>query len=466
MKFFALLSVVCLLVSAVEAKPKQCRVVNKRRVGAVVQNPFPTPTSTSPLDPGPSGFPTAVTTSTRVLPTATAFDYSRDKIRGVNLGGWLLLEPWITPSLFENTGNENIVDEYTFNTLQDTSTVQRVLRQHWETWIVQDDFRQIAEAGLNHVRLPFGYWSVPRPGNDPAPYNPDAWPYVMKALDWARKYNLFVILDVHGAPGSQNGYDNSGQRMGMPQWHTNPANVNRTLDVVAWLAQTFGGPEYANVVTMIQLMNEPAGFYPDLLSVLKDYYQRSYWVIRPTSDHLLIALHDGFQPISTWSTSTDVPNPANTIMDTHIYQIFNDPQVVMSWDDKLKATCDYGNTLAAYTARADGFRTYVGEWTTSLTDCAKWLNGRGVGARLDGTRAGSTFVRTCEDVTGTMDKFSDEYKTWLRRYWDAQTMAFERGNGWVYWTWKAEVADEWSYSKGLEGGWIPRDPTNHIYNAC
>ncbi|CAE6521924.1 unnamed protein product [Rhizoctonia solani] len=461
--FFTLLSALYLIL-LVDAKPKQCRVVNKRQVQAAAQNPFPLPTSTSPLDP--SGFPTAATTSTRAWPTPTAFDYSRDKIRGVNLGGWLLLEPWITPSLFENTGNENIVDEYTFNTLQDATTVQRVLRQHWETWIVEDDFRQIAEAGLNHVRLPFGYWSVPRPNNDPTPYNPDAWPYVMKALDWARKYNLFVILDVHGAPGSQNGYDNSGQRMGMPQWHTNPINVNRTLDVVAWLAQTFGGPEYANLVTMIQLMNEPAGFYPDLLTVLRDYYQRSYWVIRPISDHLLIALHDGFQPLSTWSTSTDVPDPANTIMDTHIYQIFNDPQVVMSWDDKLKATCEYGNTLASYTARSDGFRTYVGEWTTSYTDCAKWLNGRGVGARLDGTRAGSTFVRTCEDITGTMDKFTDDYKTWLRRFWDAQTIAFERGNGWVYWTWKAEIADEWSYSKGLEGGWIPRDPTNHIYNAC
>ncbi|KAG8746228.1 exo-1,3-beta-glucanase [Ceratobasidium sp. 423] len=153
-------------------------------------------------------------------------------------------------------------------------------------------------------------------------------------------------------------------------------------------------------------------------------------------------------------------------MDTHIYQIFNDPQVVMSWDDKLKATCNYGNTLANYTAQANGFRTYVGEWTTSYTDCAKWLNGRGVGARLDGTRAGSTFVRTCADVTGTMDKFSDDYKAWLRRYWDAQTIAFERGSGWVYWTWKTESADEWSYSKGLEGGWIPKDPTNHIYNAC
>ena len=448
--------------SLARAAPKQCRVVHRR--AAQLQVPLPTGTS-------PATYTRSVSTGTATAtysPSArpTPFDYTNDKIRGVNLGGWLLLEPWITPSLFENTGNEEIVDEYTFNTLQDADTVSRILTQHWETWIVEDDFRQIAEAGLNHVRLPFGYWSVPRESNNPAPYNPNAWPYVVKAIEWARKYNLLVILDIHGAPGSQNGYDNSGQRMGFPQWASDAGNVNRTLDIVAWLAQTFGGEEYDGVVTMIQLMNEPAGFYPEVLPVIQDYYQRSYWIIKGVSSRLLIALHDAFKPLAQWSTSTHVPSPENTIMDTHIYQIFNDHQVTMTWEEKIKATCDQGNELASYTARQDGFRTYVGEWTTSFTDCAKWLNGRGVGARLDGTRAGSQFLMSCDEITGTMDKFSDDYKTWLRRYWDAQTIAFERGNGWVYWTWKAEIADEWSYSKGLEGGWIPKNPTEHMYQAC
>ena len=43
----------------------------------------------------------------------------QDKIRGVNLGGWLVLEPWITPTIFEevNVGRLKgaIVDEYTYN---------------------------------------------------------------------------------------------------------------------------------------------------------------------------------------------------------------------------------------------------------------------------------------------------------------------------------------------------------------
>ena len=40
----------------------------------------------------------------------------KDKIRGVNLGGWLVLEPWITPSIFEevNVDSHHVVDEYTY----------------------------------------------------------------------------------------------------------------------------------------------------------------------------------------------------------------------------------------------------------------------------------------------------------------------------------------------------------------
>jgi glucan 1,3-beta-glucosidase len=43
-------------------------------------------------------------------------------------------QPWITPSLFDNTGNPNIVDEWTFCQLQDRNTAQNTLTQHWNTW--------------------------------------------------------------------------------------------------------------------------------------------------------------------------------------------------------------------------------------------------------------------------------------------------------------------------------------------
>lgn len=69
----------------------------------------------------------------------------------------------------------------------------------------------------------------------------------------------------------------------------------------------------------------------------------------------------------------------------------------------------------------------------------------------------------------------------LFRYWEVQVDVGESVQGWIFWTWKAraisdklrhmtyytcyqaENADEWSYQKGLAGGWIPRDPTQRLY---
>ncbi|KAG6865769.1 hypothetical protein C0991_011966 [Blastosporella zonata] len=75
------------------------------------------------------------------------FNYGSQKVRGVNLGGWLVLEPWITPSLFDNTGDSRIIDEYTFGQYQNHATALGVLQNHWNTWITEADFQAIAAAG-------------------------------------------------------------------------------------------------------------------------------------------------------------------------------------------------------------------------------------------------------------------------------------------------------------------------------
>ncbi|KAG5715860.1 putative glucan 1,3-beta-glucosidase A [Termitomyces sp. T112] len=125
------------------------------------------------------------------------FNYGSDKVRGVNLGGWLVIEPWITPSLFDNTGDSRIIDEYTFGKYQDHAKAYRTLKTHWDSWITEADFRKIAAAGLNHVRLPIGYWAFDVSGGEP--FVQGQLPYLDKAVSWARKYGIKVIIDLHGA---------------------------------------------------------------------------------------------------------------------------------------------------------------------------------------------------------------------------------------------------------------------------
>jgi len=58
----------------------------------------------------------------------------------------------ITPSFFEATNNTDVVDEYTLGQLVDYDAAQQMLEDHWQNWYTQDDFAQMAEAGLNFVR--------------------------------------------------------------------------------------------------------------------------------------------------------------------------------------------------------------------------------------------------------------------------------------------------------------------------
>ena len=59
---------------------------------------------------------------------------------------WLVLEPWITPSLFDGTGNDAIIDEYTFCQYQDRSVAAGKLKEHWDSWITENDIKWISGA--------------------------------------------------------------------------------------------------------------------------------------------------------------------------------------------------------------------------------------------------------------------------------------------------------------------------------
>jgi len=108
-----------------------------------------------------------------------------------------VLEPWITPSIFEQWANGGgVVDEYTYCQALGPSEAHNRLSSHWYSWITQDDFYQIAAAGLNHVRIPIGYWSViPVSGE---PFVQGAYDVLGQALDWAQSAGLKVMIDLHG----------------------------------------------------------------------------------------------------------------------------------------------------------------------------------------------------------------------------------------------------------------------------
>ncbi len=204
------------------------------------------------------------------------------QLRGVNLGGWLVLEQWMTPSLF--IGHQ-ATDEYMLCT-EMGETKANLLKNHRNTFITKKDFEWIADNGLNAVRLPVGHWLF----GGYEPYVSSA-AYVKKALDWAQHYELAVILDLHTAPGSQNGTVHSG-KSGEIGWHTNSDHIVQTIDVLTQIAKTYGShPSLYG----IELLNEPARDIP--LSALQTFYRNAYAAVRQYADCKVI-VSDAYRPPS------------------------------------------------------------------------------------------------------------------------------------------------------------------------
>jgi glucan 1,3-beta-glucosidase len=193
-----------------------------------------------------------------------------DPLRGVNLGGWLIMERWMTPTPFAGTTAR---DEYSFMSLPDAA---ERLEAHRRSWITEEDFRWMAENGLNAVRIPVGYWVL----DGDAPYIA-AGEYLDWAMEMAAKYELQVVLDVHGLPGSQNGLDHSG-RIGKTEWYTDRRNRIKGLAAVEKIAWRYR--DHPNLWGF-QIINEPKMGLFNLK--LRRYYHRAYarlsQVLRPST---------------------------------------------------------------------------------------------------------------------------------------------------------------------------------------
>jgi len=378
----------------------------------------------------------------------------------VNLGGWLVQEPFITPSLFDEwADSQEVVDEFTFCKVLGPTEAFNRLSQHWNTWITEADFQEIASIGLNHVRIPIGYWAInPLPGD---PYVQGQLAIMDQAIVWARAAGLKVIIDLHGAPESQNGFDNSGIR-GAVGWQDNSNNVVQTLVALKMLTDRYASN--ADVVTVIEALNEPLGSSLNMDAV-KQFYWDALGNIRTDTPSPAMMIHDAFQdPVSYWNGFMSTGSGAwDIILDTHIYQIFSDGQVAMTPSQHIAQACAQGPPLA----QTDKWLV-VGEWCGAQTDCAMWLNGLGRGARYDGSYDGSPWIGDCvAKYQGTVDDMLQVDKTNMRMFIEAQLDAYEWHTGWICWTWKTESAPEWHMQNQTRAGIFPVPLTDRQYpNQC
>ncbi|RXK37579.1 hypothetical protein M231_05121 [Tremella mesenterica] len=190
------------------------------------------------------------------------------------------------------------------------------IQTHWNTWFQLSELEDIARVGLNTIRIQIGFWSV-IPLQNGEPYLIGAYDYLKKAVQWASTLNLKVMIDLHGAPGSQNGFDNSGLR-GTRQWFANTTNLDRTLTALQVLTHEFTQEKYNNTVLAIELINEPFPYTNDEVQFLQSFYTQAYQAVRTAqqANTVVVALDDGYQGLYAWTGFMVEPDYHDVAMDT------------------------------------------------------------------------------------------------------------------------------------------------------
>ncbi|PNS21756.1 hypothetical protein CAC42_1610 [Sphaceloma murrayae] len=411
-----------------------------------------------------------------VPPLEKAWDYGKMPIRGINVGGWLVIEPLITPSLFSKfKTSDGVVDEYTLAAKLPPGSIKTTIETHYSSFLTEQDFKEIQDAGFDHVRIPYGYWAVATfPGD---PYVPGiAWRYLLRSIEWARKYGLRIKLDMHGAPGSQNGWNHSGKQgdIGWLNGTAGSTNGQRTTDIHDRLSKFFAQPRYKNIITIWGLVNEPRMTFLSIDAVLS-WTETTVSTIRRNGITATIAIGDGFMGLDNWAGK--LSDVQGLVLDVHQYVIFNVQQLVLDHQAKVNFACGGWTAQALRSSNtATGFGpTMFAEWSQADTDCAIYLNNVGVGSRWEGTlnmantpggsTNGSVLTPTCptnnnprcscREANADPATYSEVYKKWLREFAEAQMESFEKGWGWFYWTWKTESNAQWSYRDGLKAGILP-----------
>lgn len=414
------------------------------------------------------------------------WQYGTMPVRGINIGGWLSIEPVITPSLFDGySSHDNVIDEYTLSQTLGASKAKSTLEQHYSSFVNEQTFADIQAAGFDHVRIPFSYWAVITYDGDPYVANV-SWRYLLRGIEWARKYGLRINLDLHGAPGSQNGWNHSGRQgdIGWLNGTDGTLNGDRTISIHDQISTFFTQPRYKNIIAMYGLVNEPRMVELDTQTVL-DWSKKAITTIRNNDYKGVIVFGDGFMGLDNWQGK--LQGIDNLLLDVHQYVIFNVEQIVLNHHDKINFACG-GWTQQALRSQntATGFGpTLCGEWSQADTDCAKYLNNVGVGSRWEGTlnmvdtpggsSSGSVLTPTCPNQDSSQcsctnanadpGSYSDEYKKWLLMFSEAQMHSFEQGWGWFYWTWQTESATQWSYKAGLAAGVLPAQAYQRDFNC-
>ena len=169
-------------------------------------------------------------------------------LKGMGLGGWLvpegyMLGTWGSPTSIRN----RIVD-----LIGEDST--KVFYEKFEkNYVAENDISQLAEWGFNSVRLPFHYKTLSPSYRS---YNEEGFAVIDSVIDWCARNEIYLILDMHVAPGSQSGDENADGDEGAKLWDSKE-NQDWAVDIWGEIAKRYATERW---IGGYDLLNEPVLF--------------------------------------------------------------------------------------------------------------------------------------------------------------------------------------------------------------
>ena len=215
-------------------------------------------------------------------------------LRGTNLGNWLVQEGYMFHLEHGPASAREI--EALANELIGPTDAAKFWKQYRDTYVSRQDIDFLARQGFNTIRIPFHYKFFER-GDE------EGFALVDRAVEWARAEGLYVILDMHCAPGGQTG-SNIDDSWGYPWLYEDPASQEQAAEIWKRIAQ-----HYRNNKTVLgyDLLNEPIPHYPKLQqynSKLEPVYRKLVAAVRSVDTNHVVIL-GGAQ----WDTNFTVFGP-------------------------------------------------------------------------------------------------------------------------------------------------------------
>lgn len=243
--------------------------------------------------------------------------------KGINLGGWL--------SQYE------IIARLPLN--------KEILEEHFETFITEQDLKQIFNWGFDHVRLPVsGYFLYEK---DMGQLNPVALHYIDKCIAWCRKYGLNIILDLHDLWGNVYGAMDTP----MPLLTEDPLKENFYC-IWEELAKYY--KDVNDICLMFELLNEVSDASGYLWNRM---YKEAVQRIRKYDKERFILIGSNFQNSTAYLSQLDIMDDPNVFYNFHYYE----PQVFTHQKAHFSEEMREFNRTVTYPGNISDFVEFLAE---------------------------------------------------------------------------------------------------------